>query len=309
MSGPHPAVARARLAVREALGTLAPGSLVLVGCSGGSDSLALAAATAFVAPRLGLRAGAVVVDHNLSPTSPEIADRAAGQCEALGLDPVLIERVTVRPGGLESEARTARHAAFDRARQATGAAAVMLGHTMDDQAETVLLGLARGWEDPGNRVDGPHTSADGGALPRSAVRHRVLPALADALHSDPVPALARTAELLRRDTDLLDQLALVEAEHAATPTGLRVEILGATHPALLGRVLRRWLIAAGAPAGALGAVHLEATGELITAWRGQRGVVVPGSLVVRRIDGELRVGPITGPTGGPDPGGCGTLQG
>lgn len=130
-----PPIADARRAVRDALSAaaalpapdphddhgprrphpLAPGALVLVGLSGGADSLALAAATAFEAPRAGYRAGALIVDHGLQEGSAAVAERAAAQARELGLDPVLIERVTVdRAGGPEGAARAARHAAFDR---------------------------------------------------------------------------------------------------------------------------------------------------------------------------------------------------
>lgn len=244
MSGPHPDVARTRLAVRTALADLAPGSLVLVACSGGADSLALAAATAFVAPRLHLRAGAVVVDHALLPASASIAARAAQQCRDLGLDPVEVRQVAVADsGGVEGAARAARRGALEAVREETGAVAVLLGHTMDDQAETVLLRLARGsgarslvgmepvadiirrpllglrraqlraacraldlewWEDPGNAADGPLRRADGEPLPRAAVRDVVLPALTRALGADPVPALARTADQLREDVWYLE---------------------------------------------------------------------------------------------------------
>ncbi|TGO06489.1 tRNA lysidine(34) synthetase TilS [Serinibacter arcticus] len=332
MTGPDPAVARVRTAVRDDLADLAPEDLVLVACSGGADSLALAAATAFVAPRLGLRAGAVVVDHGLAPTSAAVTDSTAGQCRALGLDPVLTIRVTVAAGGLEGRAREARHAAFDDAVACTGAVAVLLAHTSDDQAETVLLRLARGsgarslagiaprrgvlrrpllavrretlrqacraqdltwWEDPGNAVDGPATTRDGDALPRSAVRHRVLPALAAAVGADPVTALTRTAELLRRDADLLDELAAEVGARAAASGALRVEVLATAHAALLPRVLRAWLIAAGAPAGDVGSQHLESVAALVTGWRGQIGVDVPGGLRVVRRDGVLAVAPLT----------------
>lgn len=327
MTGPDPAVARTRTAVRAALADLAPGDLVLVACSGGADSLALAAATAFVAPRAGWRAGAVVVDHALSPGSDAVAQEAARRCRALGLDPVEVVRVDVGPGGLEDAARRARHTALVEAAQRLGARAVLLGHTADDQAETVLLRLARGsgarslagmparrgvlrrpllglrradlrqacvaqgltWsEDPGNAVDGPQRTAAGGPLPRAAVRHEALPALARAVLVDPVPALVRTADQLRLDADLLESLAADVLAAARTPTGLAVEPLAAAHPALLPRALRAWLVSAGSPAGDLGAVHLEAVAALVTAWRGQRGADVPGLSVVRR-DGELRV--------------------
>ena len=145
MTGPEPAVARARLAVRSEVDDLAPGSLVLVACSGGPDSLALAAVTAFVAPRVGLRAGAVVVDHGLQPGSDRVAAEAARACRDLGLAPVVVVRVVVgRSSGPEADARDARYAAFDEAATTLGARAILLGHTLDDQAEQVLLGLARG---------------------------------------------------------------------------------------------------------------------------------------------------------------------
>jgi len=145
VSGPAPAVAAARTAVRTELADLPAGALVLVACSGGPDSLALAAAVAFVAPRAGLRAGAVVVDHGLQPGSAVAADDAGIACRHLGLDPVRVVRVAVGgDGGPEAAARGARYAALDAVGAELDAAAVLLGHTLDDQAETVLLGLARG---------------------------------------------------------------------------------------------------------------------------------------------------------------------
>ena len=248
MSGPHPAVARTRTAVRDGLAGVPPGALVLVACSGGADSLALAAATAFVAPRAGLRAGAVVVDHALRPDSAAVAATAARACRDLGLDPVRVARVdaTASGSGPEAAAREARYAALTGAADALGAAAVLLGHTLDDQAETVLLALARGsgtralrgmapasgpWrrpllglrrdetraacvalgltpdEDPTNHPDGPWRTADGGPLRRAAVRHRALPALRDTLGPGVDLGLARTAELARADEDLLAALA------------------------------------------------------------------------------------------------------
>lgn len=134
-----------RRRVREALADLAPGATVLVACSGGADSLALAAALAFEARRAAWRAGAVVVDHGLQDGSAGVAERAARTCRALGLDPVEVVAVTVLPdGGPEAGARAARYEALDAAAARHGAAAVLLGHTLDDQAESVLLGLARG---------------------------------------------------------------------------------------------------------------------------------------------------------------------
>lgn len=154
-AGPSTAVAAVRHAVRAVLAPLAgeaaeegnPGepALVLVACSGGTDSLALAAAAAFVAPRLGLRVGGVTVDHGLQQGSAQRAAMVATTMTELGLAPVEVVSVDVGgPGGPEAAARTARYAALDGVAERLGASAVLLGHTLDDQAETVLLGLARG---------------------------------------------------------------------------------------------------------------------------------------------------------------------
>ncbi len=320
-----PALAAQRRAVREALADLTPGATVLVGCSGGPDSLALAAATAFVAPRLGLRAGAVVVDHGLQPGSAEVAARAADQCRDLGLDPVEVVAVDARgAGGPESAARDARHAALAASADRQGAAAVLLGHTLDDQAESVLLGLARGsgarslagmaprrdlirrpflgvrrretlracaalglepWHDPSNAGGGS------GAPVRSAVRHAVLPVLDDVLGPGIPEALARTAELLRDDADLLDEQAAALLGAARTPDGdLDVAVLEGAPAALRRRALRTAILGAGVPAGALTMAHLVSADALVTDWHGQRGVSLPGGHRMVRRYGRLTVG-------------------
>src|SRR5262249_22487296 len=138
MAALAPDVAAVRLAVRGALAPMG-GELVLVACSGGADSLALAAATAFVAPRCGVHYGLVTVDHNLQPGSARRAAQVAGWAAGEGFAPVEVVRVEVagRPGGPEAAARQARYEALVAAARRTGAAAVLLGHTRDDQAETV----------------------------------------------------------------------------------------------------------------------------------------------------------------------------
>src|SRR5689334_13004280 len=134
-----PAVAAVRLAVRRALPA---DGLVLVACSGGADSLALAAAARFVGASIGL----VTVDHGLQDGSADRAAELAAWASTAGFDPVTVETVSVegRPGGPEGAARAARYEALTSAAERAGAVAVLLGHTRDDQAETVLLALARG---------------------------------------------------------------------------------------------------------------------------------------------------------------------
>jgi tRNA(Ile)-lysidine synthase len=316
-----PVVADARRAVREALADLPSGSLALVALSGGADSLALLAAATFEAPRASLRCGAVVVDHGLQPGSDKVAATAARQARDLGADPVEVRRVDVDgPGGPEAAARAARRTALRAAATQHGAAAVLLGHTRDDQAETVLLGLARGsgarslsgmaardglWRRPllGLRREqteavcrdvglewwsDPH-NADA-ALTRVRVRTRVLPVLEAELGPGIVDALARTADLSRADADLLDALAAdLHAAVTDADGGLDATELAAAPDALRSRVLRKAALDAGCPGTDLTAGHVDALNDLVTDWHGQRGVDLPGGVVARRIEGRLRL--------------------
>ena len=119
--------------------------LVLVACSGGRDSMALAAVSHIVCTSMGVRCGAVIVDHGLQEGSEQVAGEAANRCRALGLGPVIVRNATVqaRGEGLEAAARQARYNELCAAARESGAIAVLLAHTMDDQAETVLIGLLR----------------------------------------------------------------------------------------------------------------------------------------------------------------------
>lgn len=119
--------------------------LVLVACSGGRDSMALAAVSHIVCTSMGVRCGAVIVDHGLQEGSERVAGEAANRCRALGLGPVIVRNATVqaRGEGLEAAARQARYDELCAAARESGAIAVLLAHTMDDQAETVLIGLLR----------------------------------------------------------------------------------------------------------------------------------------------------------------------
>ncbi|MGX5682253.1 tRNA lysidine(34) synthetase TilS [Schumannella luteola] len=307
-----PAIADVRRAVRALLPS---DGLVLVALSGGPDSLALAAATAFEAPRAGLRAGAVIVDHGLQPGSADAAARASAQARALGLHPVELRRVAVgRDGGPEAAARASRYSALELVAAETGAVAVLLGHTLDDQAETVLLGLARGsgatsirgmepvsglyrrpllgirrettvqacadaglepWLDPQN---------DDPAFTRVRVRRTVLPVLEQELGPGIAEALARTAEQLREDADALDHFAeeIAEdlAEHSEAGISLPVKALE-VQPAALRQRLIRLAVASEFHVSLSRAQTLEVA-RLVTDWHGQSGVDLPGVRVERR---------------------------
>lgn len=152
------AVAAVRLAVRRELRTLSDGrggtwtpharhdGCVMVACSGGADSLALLSAAVFELRRAPVRVIGVVVDHGLQDHSAAHTTRVVGQMAALGVDETASIRVTVDSGtrGVEAGAREARYAALQQLAEHFGAEEVLIGHTLDDQAETVLLGLARG---------------------------------------------------------------------------------------------------------------------------------------------------------------------
>jgi tRNA(Ile)-lysidine synthase len=360
--GPHPAVAAVRHAVRASLAGLEPGDKVLAACSGGADSLALAAALAFEAPRAGLMAGGVTVDHGLQSGSAAQAQRVTEIMTALGLSPALSVAVTVRsrpgspgtaggyggsspreaaaggyggsspreaavPGvgpypGPEAAARTARYAALDQAAHSTGAARVLLGHTLDDQAETILLGLARGsgarslagmaprsgrylrpllgirrdqtraacaalglepWDDPQNRDP---------ALTRARVRGQLMPALEQALGPGVAAALARTAGLLRADADALDAIAAAEAGKLGGPAAARdygwpAAELARLPEAVRHRLLRLAALAAGCPAGSLSHRHVARMNDLVMSWHGQRWADLPGGVRCGRRYGRL----------------------
>ena len=326
MAAPPPAVAAVRTAVRRSLATGPAPARVLVACSGGPDSFALAAATAFVAPRLGIPAGLVTVDHRLQPGSAERAETVAEWAQKEGFAPVLVETVDVsgRAGGPEAAAREARYEALVRAARAHDADTVLLGHTRDDQAETVLLAMLRGagarglaamparrvvdgvtlirpllaigreqtlacceeldlrpWDDPHNRDP---------AFARARARS-LLKSLVDSLGPAVVANLARTASLAAADTEALDALASQVTNAATEADGsLRVAVLTDLPTAVRTRVLRGWALALGVPAAALAHRHLEALDALLTAWRGQGPVHLPGGITVARRAGRLVAG-------------------
>ena len=309
-------VAKGRRAVAAALEELEPGDGVAVALSGGADSLALAVCLGFLGPKAGWDCSALVVDHGLQDDSALVAARAAAQARNLGLTADVIEAVVDAPGGLEAAARTARYNALLEAAASQGTAAVLLGHTLDDQAETVLLGLGRGsgprsiagmpssvgpfrrpflglrrsetericadaglefWTDPHN--DDPR-------FRRSRLRHEVMPLLEDVLGGGVVEALGRTADQVRDDVDFLDDLALT-----AFRGELRVAELSSLAPALRSRVLRLAALEAGVVGSDLTAGHLDELDRLVTDWHGQVRVELPGHISAVRQSEALHFVP------------------
>ncbi|MBN3456362.1 tRNA lysidine(34) synthetase TilS [Mycolicibacterium sp.] len=281
-----------------------------VALSGGPDSLALTAAAAKVRPTT-----ALIVDHGLQAGSRTVAETARQQALRLGCVAAHVLAVDVgSAGGPEAAARTARYAALDAARDG---APVLLGHTLDDQAETVLLGLGRGsgprsiagmrphdppWHRPllGLRREVTHAACAELGLAawqdphnadrrftRTRLRLEVMPLLEDVLGGGVAEALSRTAGALREDVDALDGMARDVLDGLAGET-LDTEALAELPDALRRRVIRGWLLAGGA--SGLTDVQIRGVDRLVTDWRGQGGVAVPSALRRQRLIAARRDG-------------------
>ncbi|MFM6978047.1 MAG: tRNA lysidine(34) synthetase TilS [Micrococcales bacterium] len=314
-----PAMADVRRAVRECWerNEVSAGDLVLVACSGGADSLALAAAAIFEGSRAGVSVGAVIVEHGLQPATKQVAADTAELLTGLGASPVLIKNVKVgKAGGPEAAARSARYEAIDGAVKETYARFVLLAHTMNDQAETVLLGLARGsgnkslngmpersgrylrpllsisratteafcedsgltyWIDPQN-ADKKYT--------RVRVRQEILPMLETELGPGIVEALARTAEQLQEDEAVLSALAQSYFDEFVKVRATAIEISVSDYfempLAIRHRVLAIALQKMQAPEFAR--VHMLAVDELVDNWHGQKPLTLPGVRVERNAN-------------------------
>jgi tRNA(Ile)-lysidine synthase len=316
---------------------------VLVACSGGPDSLALAAVAGYFARRghvdgHTLTVGAVVVDHQLQDGSAQVAANAAQALTELGLFPVEVRTVDVASTGMgpEAAARDARHAALEAAASEQGAAAILLGHTLDDQAEQVLLGLARGsgtrslagmrparglllrpflglrredtleicrveelepWHDPSNSDP---------AFARSRTRVEVLPLLEEKLGPGVAESLARTASILQLDADYLEDVAERTyaglAERSGPEISLPEEALGELSPAIRFRVIAK---AAADVGGQQPSYQRLLAAEALLRRQGSAGPVeLPGGVSVYRLSlaqlgaGARRGRTATGPDGG-----------
>jgi tRNA(Ile)-lysidine synthase len=306
-----------RNAVRPFLENLTAGDCALVAVSGGADSLALACALIKEAPELAITLIAVTVDHQLQSGSNEQAKQVQTQLKVMGYQEVIIEKVSVvKKSGLEADARTARYTALDSIAHAYGVTQIFLGHTRDDQAETVLLGLARGsgtrslsgmatvngkyarpflqltraqtvaacqeadlqpWSDPHNLNE---------KFSRVRVRNKVMPVMEEEIGPGIAAALARSAAILRDDADALDEMAQAVISRVDL-SDLDCAALAELPRAIRSRILRAAIYAAGAPSGSLSADHLAAVEALITSWHGQGEVSLPGGVKVARISGRL----------------------
>ena len=301
-----------RSAVRAELEKFSAGDLVLIGVSGGADSLALAYATELEAKKLAIRVAAIVIDHQLQSGSDEVAKKVCKQLEIANIECQVVKVNVEVTDGIEASARRARYEAFENIAKEMNAVAIFLGHTKDDQAETVLLGLARGsgarslsgmaarngiyvrpflaisrtqtvtackelglelWNDPHN---------DDLSFLRVRARKKVLPIMESELGPGITDALVRSAQLLRDDADALDNLA---NQFWAKDKSLAVEALEKLPKAIRSRVLRLALIEKGALQ--VSAEQIGQVEALISNWKGQGEVSLPAGVKVSRISGRL----------------------
>lgn len=298
-----------RSAVRATLEKFAAGDVILVAVSGGADSLALAEVAKIEGDKLALKIIGITIDHQLQNGSDEQAKKVVSQISI----PCLIEKIKVEiTDGLEASARRARYVALEKCAKENNAVAILLGHTKDDQAETVLLGLARGsgarslsgmsevngiycrpfleitraqtvqacaelklepWHDPHN---------DDESFLRVKVRKNVLPKMEQELGPGIRDALSRSAQLLRDDADALDNLAKEFWDHDKS---LAIEELTKLSKAVRTRVLRLALFESGI--SQLSAEQVAQVEALISNWKGQGEVSLPSGVKVSRISGRL----------------------
>ena len=306
-----------RLAVRSELEDIAAGDSVLVAASGGADSSALAAALLLECKTKSIKVIALIIDHGLQKNSADVTHETKRTLTKIGYENIEIRRVSVEiTDGLEASARRARYQALSDVANSHNAVAIFLGHTKDDQAETVLLGLSRGsgsrslsgmaarvdryrrpllsitraqteaaceeagikfWQDPHNQSM---------EFTRVRVREVVLPTMEKEIGPGISDALARSAKLLRDDADALDYLS-DEIFSKLEPASLEISKLESQPRAIRTRILRKAIYLAGAPQGSLSAEHIEPVEALITAWKGQGPISLPGGVTVARISGRL----------------------
>jgi tRNA(Ile)-lysidine synthase len=311
------AIVSIRNAVRPHLQELEPGEPFLVAVSGGADSLALAFALLLEAKPLALRPIAITIDHQLQEISQVQAEKVARQLSEMGYLDICIEKVqVVSRAGLEADAREARYQALHQKSQEEKACKVFLGHTSNDQAETVLLGLARGsgtrslsgmaeengiyirpllslsreitervclensldfWNDPHN---------EDSKFSRVKIRREVIPYLEENLDPGISSALIRSASLLRDDGDALDLWAKTEIS-ALDLDNLDCLYLATLPRAIRTRILRMAALAAGTTPGTLTFEQIGALDSLISRWSGQGEVSLSGGVKVARISGRL----------------------
>ena len=288
---------------------------ILFGCSGGADSMALALALFLEAN--GTKVIPLVVDHGLQPGSAQITAQTISKLKEIGYTQIETAIAQVKiTDGLEASARRARYQIFNQFIDTHQPKYFLLAHTLNDQAESVLLGLARGsgarslsgmalenniyvrpllkisrltteaacheggvefWSDPHN---------EDSRFARVRTRKNVLPNLEENLGPGITEALVRSADLLRDDADALDSFAQ-EYFAQTDPLNLSVNELERLPRAIRSRVLRLAIYQAGAPSGSLSAEHINGAEALISDWHGQKELSLPGDVKLLRNSGRI----------------------
>jgi tRNA(Ile)-lysidine synthase len=289
---------------------------ILVACSGGADSLALTWVTTSLPAKGDFDLGVVIIDHGLQSNSSQIAAETARQLRELGIDSILVKSVTVNRHsklGLEAAARAARYRAFEEMAQAEGAQAILLGHTQNDQAENVFLGLLRGSGPKSLAAMRPQRGiyrrpflyalqrfeteaicqaaglsfwVDPSPNRRIQIRAEVIPYLERVLDHPLVPNLANTARLLQEDDSALTELAQKLQTGHFNDSKIAVGVIADVPAAIRKRLYLQILRSMGKPDLDFNSVHLQAIDQLITNWHGQKAISVPG-LTVSRSRGYL----------------------
>ncbi len=305
-------------AVNNLIKDFEPADNIIVACSGGADSLALAWASQVVTKRLGLNLIAAIIDHQLIKDSSEVAIEAMKKCKDFGIEKVFIKQIDVEDNneGLEAAARKARYDAFEELVIEHSAKAVLLAHTQDDQAETMLMRLTRGsgakslsamkevsgkylrpflhirkqelvkalekegityWQDPANTNY---------KFLRAKVRHELMPKLIEVLGDSAIDSLDKTSGLLKEDNEALDAIAIENYEKLNKE--LNVEILVNMPAAIRKRMIKIAALDSGVNPGPFSFEHIEAIDTLVTNWRGQGNVDLPGFIQACRVDQTIR---------------------
>jgi|LakMenEpi03Aug12_release.lakeMendotaPanAssembly.Ray.scaffolds.fasta_scaffold00050_41 tRNA(Ile)-lysidine synthase len=290
---------------------------VIVACSGGPDSMSLAVNAFELSRRRDWSVTCVVVDHQWHSNSGENAKQVKNTLLRLGIEQVEVVQVGISAqSNKESVARDLRYSALLEFSNKLNNAPVLLGHTKEDQVETVLMRLVRGsgarslagiptkrdvylrplmhlskevvhaaLSDSVPTISDPANSDEN--FLRVRVRNKVIPTLKTELGADVIDGLYRTAELLRVDADYLDKLAEKALSEVIQAGQLDIKLLQDEDPAIRTRVIQMWLLDNHVPSSSLQSVHIWAVDELVSKWHGQKEVDLPGGFEVRRDSGRL----------------------